>query len=102
MIVAVSAVRVVQMAIHQVINMVAMRHGFVAAVGTVSVGLPMGSAAVVRRAFLRIRSGDLNLMVVHMIAVSVMQVAIVKIIGVTVVFHGSVPTVCAMHVAVSP
>ena len=102
MIVAVSAVRVVQMAIHQVINMVAMRHGFVAAVGTVSVGLPMGSAAVVRRAFLRIRSGDLNLMVVHMIAVSVMQVAIVKIIGVAVVFHGSVPTVCAMHVAVSP
>jgi len=35
-IVAVSAVRVVQMAIHQVINMVAMRHGFVAAVAIVN------------------------------------------------------------------
>ena len=92
----------VQMAIHQVINMVAMRHGFVAAIGTVSVGLPIGGAALVRRAFLRIRRGHLNLMVVHMIAVSVMQVAIVKIIGVAVVFHGGVPAVWAMHVAVSP
>ena len=41
-------------------------------------------------------------MVVHVIAVSVMQVAIMKIIGVAVVFHGGVPAVWAMHVAVSP
>jgi hypothetical protein len=92
----------VKMAIHQVINMVAMRHGFVAAVSTVSVGLLMGCAVVVRRAFLRIRRGHLNLMIIHMIAVSVMQVAIVKIIGVAVVFHGDVPAVWAMHVAVGP
>jgi hypothetical protein len=101
-IVAVSAMRMMQMAIHQVINMVAMRHGFVAAVSTVSVGLLMGRAAVVRRTLLRIRRGHLNLMVVHMIAVSVMQVAIVKIIGVAVVFHRDVPAVWAMHVAVGP
>ena len=37
-----------------------------------------------------------------MITVSVMQVAIVKIISVAVVFHGGVPAVWAMHVAVSP
>ena len=102
MIVAVSAVRMVQMAIHQVIDMVPMRHAFVATLGTVSVGLRTGGTAVVRRAFLRIRRGHLNLMVVHMIAVSVMQVAIVKIISVAVVFHGGVPAVWAMHVAVSP
>ena len=71
-IVAVSAVRMVQMAIHQVIHMVAMRHDYVAAISTVSVGLLIGGAALVRRAFLRIRRGHLNLMVVHMIAVSVM------------------------------
>jgi len=70
-IVAVSAVRMVQMAIHQVIHMVAMRHDYVAAISTVSVGLLIGGAALVRRAFLRIRRGHLNLMVVHMIAVSV-------------------------------
>jgi hypothetical protein len=99
-IVAVGAVRMVQMAIHQVINMVAMRHGFVSAVGTVSVGLLMAGAAVVRRAFLRIRRSHLNLMVVHMIAVTVMQVAIVKVIGVAVVFHGGVSAVWAVPVAV--
>jgi hypothetical protein len=39
----------VQMAIHQVINMVAMRHGFVAAIGTVSVRLLIGGAACAQR-----------------------------------------------------
>ena len=67
--VAVSAVRMVQMTLHQVVNMVAMRHGLVAAVSPVSVGLLMGAAAVVRRAFLRIRRSHSNLMVIHMIAV---------------------------------
>jgi hypothetical protein len=99
MIIAVSAVRMVQMTIDQVINMVAVRHGLVAAVGAVSV---MGFATVVRRAFLRIRGGYLNLMVVHMIAMSEMQMAIVEIVGVAVVFHGSVAAVWAMHMVVSP
>jgi len=100
-VVAVSAVRMVQMAIHQVINMVAMRHGFVAAVGAMSVRL-LGGTAIVRSAFLRVRCAHFNLMIVHMIAVGVMQVAIVKIIGVAVVLHGGVPAVWAMHVAMSP
>jgi len=101
-IIAVSAVRMVQMAIHQIINVVAMRNGFVAAIGTVSVGLLKGCTAVDRRTFVRIRSCHLNVMVVHMIAVNVMQMAIMKIISVAVVFHCGVPAVCAMHVAVSP
>jgi hypothetical protein len=92
----------VQTAVHQVVNMIAMRHGFVAAVSTVSVRLFMGLATVVRRAFLRIRRGHLDPMLVHMIAVSEVQVAIVKIIGVVLMFHGSVPAVRAMDVAVGP
>ena len=102
MIVTVSAVRVVQMTIHQVINMVAMRHGFMTAVGTVSVGFRMAGAAVVGRAFLGIRRSYFNLMIVHMIAVSVMQVAIVKVIRVAVVFYDDVSAVWAMHVVVRP
>jgi hypothetical protein len=103
MIVAVSTVRMMQITIHQVIHVVAMRYGFVAAVDTMRVGLPIGGrAAVVRRAFVRIRCSHLNPMVVHMIAVSVMQMAIMKIIRVAIVFHYGVPAVWAMHVAVSP
>jgi hypothetical protein len=99
-IVAVGAMRMVQMAIHKVIDVIAMRHGFVAAVSTVSMRLLMGRTAVVRSAFLGIRRSHLDLMVVHMIAVSVMQVTIVKIVGVAIVFHGSVPAIWSMHVAV--
>ncbi len=92
----------VQMAIHQVIHVIAMRNRFVAAVRTVSVRLLMRRAGVVRRAFLRVRCRHLDLMVVHMIAVSVMQVAIVQIIRVVVVFHGGVPAVWAMLVGMGP
>ena len=91
----------VQVAIHEVIDMIAVRHGFVAAVRTVSVLLLMGRTIVVRCAFLRIRRGHLDLMVVHMIAVSAMQVAIVKIIRVAIVLHSRVATIRAMLVAVS-
>jgi hypothetical protein len=61
----------VQNAIHQVIDMVAMRHGFVAAVSTMSVGL-LSRTGVFRRTFLRIRRAYFNLVVVHMIVVGVM------------------------------
>lgn len=88
MIVAVSTVWMMQITIHQVIHMVAMRYGFVAAVGTVRVGLSIaGRAAVVRRALVGIRRSHLNPMVVHMIAVGVMQMPIMKIIRVAIVFH---------------
>jgi hypothetical protein len=101
-IVAVTAVWMVQLAIHKVINMVAVRYGFMAAVEAVRVGLPIDAAVVARRTFVRVHHGNLNLMVVDMIAVDVMQMAIVKVIGVAVMSHGRVPTVWAMHVAVSP
>jgi hypothetical protein len=92
----------VQLAIHKVINMVAVRYGFMAAVEAVRVGLPIDAAVVARRAFVRVHHGNLNLMVVDMIAVDVMQMAIVKVIGVAVMSHCRVPTVWAMHMAVSP
>ena len=97
-----SAVRMVQVAIHQVIDMIAVRHGLVATVGPVSVRLLMGGTTVVRSAFLWIRRGHFDLVVVYMVAVTVVQVAIVKIIGVAIVFHGGVPAVWAMLVAVGP
>ena len=61
----------VQVTIHQVIDMIAVRYGFVAAVGTMSVRVLMGGTTVVRRAFLRIRRSHLDLVVVHMVAVTV-------------------------------
>ena len=60
------------MPVHQVINMVAMRYGFVATMGAVRVGLFIGGAIVLGRAFIRICRGHTDLVVVHMLAVCVM------------------------------
>jgi hypothetical protein len=65
-VVAVSAVRMVQMAIHQVINMVAMRHGFVAAVGAMSVRV-LGGTAIVRSAYLHALAGVWSLVLEELV-----------------------------------
>ena len=50
MIIAVIPVRMVQVAVHQVIGVIAVRHGFMAAAGAVLVGGVVGAARVLRRA----------------------------------------------------
>ena len=50
MVVAVAAVRVVQMAGHSIVHMIAVRHGFVATTGAVDMAGVVPAAAVVRRA----------------------------------------------------
>lgn len=50
MIVAMIAVRMVQMTIHQVANVIAVRHGFVAATRAMHMALFVAPAVVVRRA----------------------------------------------------
>jgi hypothetical protein len=69
MIVAVVAVGVVQMAIHQVIYVIAMGHCLVAAVAPMSVRLLMSVTLVAWRASFRIRRVHLDPMIVHVIAV---------------------------------
>jgi hypothetical protein len=76
-IVAVIAVRMMQVAADQVINMVAVRNCLVAAAWAVIV-----SAFELRRATDRIRGIDRNYVLVDMITVNVMQAAVVQIIDV--------------------
>jgi hypothetical protein len=71
-IVAVSAVSVVQMAIHQVIDVISMRYCRVATVRTVHVRLLMSDAVMVWGAFLRINRAYLNAVIVHVIAMRMM------------------------------
>ena len=97
-IVAVDAMGVVQVAVHQVIDVIPVGHRLVAAVRAVNVLLVMREAVVAWRAFLGIRRIHLNVVIVHVIAVRVVQVAIVKIVGVTIVLNRRVATVGAMLV----
>jgi hypothetical protein len=95
MIVAVIAVRMVQPSVHQVVDMITMRHGFVSAVPAMLV-----RAAGLRGAVHRVCRADRDDMLVDMITVHVVQMAIMQIIDMTVMANRRMPTARAMRVDV--
>ena len=88
------AVLVMQTAVDDVVDMIAVRYGFVAATFTVNVAV----AGVNRMAAVRIGFIDAQGMLVVMTVVFMVQVAVVQIIDVAFVFDGSVAAVCAVNV----
>ena len=72
MIYAVVAKGMMQVSIHQVVHMVPVGYRLMAAVDAVDVRLIMTGAPLALRAFLRIRRGYLDAVVLHMIAMGVM------------------------------
>lgn len=100
MIVAVVAVRMVQVALDEVVHVVAVGHGFVAAPRAVLVVGGVAVAVVVRSACIGILRADLDRMLVIVALVGVMEVAVVQIVDVTVVFDGSVPAAGAVDMLV--
>jgi hypothetical protein len=70
-----------------------------AAVWPVNVFLPVSGTLVGRGAVLGIRSAHLNAMIVYMIAVLMVEVAIVQIIRVTVVLYSLMAAIGTMRVA---
>jgi len=84
-IVAVVAMRVMQVAVHEIINVVAMGNGFMPAAGAMLVVGVVTAALMFGRALLRILAADVNDVLVHMVLVRMMEVAIVEIIDMAVV-----------------
>jgi hypothetical protein len=97
MIVAMVAMWMVEMALYQVIHMIAMRNCIMTAIGTMLMALFVRSALVCRRALCRITSADGDLVLVHAIGFDVMQVSIVKVIHMIVVLHGFVPAIGTVY-----
>ena len=93
-IVAVSVVWMMQSAINQIINVIAVWNGCMAAVGAMNVLLVVAFGA--ERAFVGIRSADRDGVLVHVVAVRMMQMAVVKIIHVPIVHDGDVSAIFAM------
>jgi hypothetical protein len=94
-VVAMITVRMMQPSIHEVINMVTMRHRFV----------PAGRAMLVRAARLRraldgVGGADVDRMLVDMILVHVMEMAIVQIVHMTIMANRRVAAVRAMLMGV--
>ena len=94
MIVAVVAVRMVQVAVHKVIDMIAMWHGFVAATGSVDVAGFVAAAGC--RATIGVRGAHFDDMFIDVIAMRVMEVAVVQVIDMSLVFHSGVAAAWAV------
>jgi hypothetical protein len=97
-VVAVIAVRMVQVAVDEIVDVMPMRHRFMAAPGSVNVARLVAAAA--RRALVRILGAHFELVLVYVIGVRMMQMTIMQIINVTVVLDRSMPTVRAMLMVV--
>jgi hypothetical protein len=90
--------RVVQVSRDEVVDVVPVRHGLVAAAGTVDVHGRMRAAGMRRGADGGVRTADGDAMLVDVVAVHVVQVTVVQVIDVTVVRDGDVAAARAMDV----
>ena len=95
MIVAVIAVRMVQSAVHKIVDVVTVRHRLVSAARAVLVG-----AVRFRRAVHRVCRGDLDDMLVDMIIVHMVEMTIVQIIDMAVMTYRGMSAVRAVNVSV--
>lgn len=100
MVVAVIAVRMVEVAFHQVVDVIAVGNGLVATAGAVDVASVMRVAGVAGRALVRVRSRGLDHVLFDAVAAGMMEVTVVEIVDVTSVPHGRVAAVVAVHVIV--
>lgn len=72
------AVRVVQMVLDQIIDMIAVRHRFVAAARSMHVPGCVPGAAVIRGAALRVGRGDLDHVLIDVIVMRVVEMPVVQ------------------------
>jgi hypothetical protein len=95
-VVAVVAVRVVQLPVHQVVHVIAVRHRFVPAAWAVLMAMVM--PGVSRVAAVRIGRAHLEDMLVNVPAVRVVQMSIVQVVHMVTVLHCSVAAVVSVIV----
>jgi len=99
-VVAVVAVRVVQMTINEVVRVVAMRYGFVSAAGAVYMSRFVAVAVMIWGADVRVGGADGDGVFIDVVAVRMVQVSVVQVINVAFVLDGGVAAACAVLVFV--
>jgi hypothetical protein len=93
-------VRVVEVSLDEIIDMIAVGNGFVAAMRAVDVPLRMSGALMSRSAVLRIGLGHRYGMLVKMIIVRAMQVALVQITDMVVMDDASMTALGSVRMSV--
>lgn len=99
-VVAVIAVRMVQMTVDQVIDVVAVRHRFVAAAGPMHMTGAMAGTVMLRCAAVRVGGADGDHVLVDMVAMHVMQMAVMQEIDMAFVAHRGMTALRAVLVVV--
>lgn len=94
--IAVSVVRMMQMAVHQIIDVIAVGNRFMATAGSVDVIGGMGATGVIGRARRRIRFANGEHVLVNVSFMRRMQMAIVEVVDMAVVQDGGVSASRAM------
>jgi len=89
-------VRMMQMARDQIVGMIAVRNGFVSAVGAVNVLIVVPGALVARRTIGRIGGVDGKRVLVVVIVVGTVEMAVVNVVDVAVVPDGGMPAIGAV------
>jgi hypothetical protein len=83
-------VRIVEVSLYQVIDMIAVRHSLMAALGSMQMSLRMPGAFMSRRAVFRINRRDRYGMLIIVIIVRAVQMALVQIADVIVMNYSRV------------
>lgn len=96
-----AVVRMMQMAVDQIVDMIAVRHRRVPAICAVCVAAFMCAAIVLRSAAVRVAPTRRDAMVIDVIVVHMVHVTIMEIIGVPVVAYCCVTAVWTVGMAVS-
>lgn len=100
-VVAVIAVRMVQVSVYQVVGVIAVRNSRVAAIRPVLMGFLVTATAMVWRASGRVCRVDGQGMFLDLAAILVMQMAVMQVIDVSLVQDAGMPAIRAVPVRVA-
>ncbi|SDA19063.1 hypothetical protein SAMN05216315_11132 [Nitrosospira sp. Nsp18] len=98
-IIAMVVMRVMEVAIDKIVHVIAMRHGFMAAVRSMYMFLRMARALMFRRTAFRIGRGYVYHMLIEMVAVRVMQMPVMQVIDMPVVHDTCVAAFGSMRMS---
>ena len=90
------AVRMMQVAINQIVHMVPMRYRFVTTCRPMLVTCIVTGATMLRSALVGIDRGDLDDMFIDMVAMDMMEMPVVQIVDMAVMLDGCMPAIWAV------
>ena len=100
MVIAMIAVRMVEVSVDEVVHVVPMRDGGMAAARSVDMVFRMPGALVGGCAGIRMGGGHLEDVLIHMVSVGMVEVAVVEIVDMALVLDGGVSAAGAVLVGV--